>query len=135
MAGIAVAYGSPVSDSIANSPLTGWHPAPEGIDGIPARRRTIRWARHRPDLAVVGVSGEWTRAGSGGVVLHYRHALDTRVPLRVRLETAIGEFQRFGFLRTIDGRTRFGFIHGNNGLDDSNGSGMCGVADELRLLR
>ena len=35
----------------------------------------------------------------------------------------------------MDGRTRFAFVHGNSGLDNSNGPAVCGVNEELRLLR
>ena len=73
-------------------------------------------------------------AGLGEVELHYHHHYDTSETLRVKLEEAIAEFNRYGFLRTNDGRTQFAFIHGNSGLDNSNGDEMCGVTDEIRLL-
>lgn len=73
--------------------------------------------------------------GLGEVELHYHHDYDTSASLRPKLEAAIAEFQRYGFLQTIDGRTAFSFIHGNSGLDNSNGPVMCGVQDEIRILR
>ncbi|HUX46151.1 MAG TPA: hypothetical protein VMV57_15505 [Terracidiphilus sp.] len=41
-----------------------------------------------------------------------------------------------GLLRQVDGRTVFGFIHGNWALDNSRPDGRwCGVPGEIRLLR
>jgi hypothetical protein len=73
-------------------------------------------------------------AGYGEVELHYHHNFDTSESLRPKLESAIEFFQQFGFLKTVDGQTRFGFIHGNFGLDNSNGPAVCGVNREIALL-
>jgi len=75
-----------------------------------------------------------TAEGLGKVELHYHHDGDNSKSLAVGLTYAIGEMQKFGFLKTVDGRTAFAFVHGNEGLDDSSGE-YCGVRDELRLLR
>ena len=75
-----------------------------------------------------------TRAGLGEVELHFHHHYDTSQTLRQKLEDAVAEFQQYGFLRTTEGRTQFAFIHGNSGLDNSNGDEMCGVTDEIRML-
>jgi len=72
--------------------------------------------------------------GLGEVEFHYHHGEDTAETLSVGLKNAIAGFQTFGFLKTIDGRTAFAFVHGNEGLDNSDGD-RCGVNDELRLLR
>src|SRR5262249_6916407 len=74
-------------------------------------------------------------AGYGEVELHYHHEYDTADTLRDALRDAIADFNQFGFLRTVDGRTAFAFIHGNSGLDDSNGAWLCGVRREIELLR
>ena len=76
-----------------------------------------------------------TRAGLGEVELHYHHHYDTSDTLLPKLVDAVAEFQKYGFLRGTDGRTQFAFIHGNSGLDNSNGDEMCGVTDEIRMLR
>jgi len=73
--------------------------------------------------------------GLGEVELHYHHGFDSAVTLRPKLQEAIDHFQRYGFLKTVDGETHFGFIHGNSGLDNSNGDYVCGVDTELSLLR
>jgi hypothetical protein len=74
-------------------------------------------------------------AGLGEVELHFHHGYDTEQTLRDKLTASIDDFQRFGFLKTVDGKTAFAFVHGNSGLDNSNGAEMCGVNTEIRLLR
>jgi hypothetical protein len=76
-----------------------------------------------------------TAAGLGEVELHYHHDFDTADTLRPKLADAIEKFQRFGFLKTVAGETRFAFIHGNFGLDNGAGPSVCGVNRELELLR
>jgi hypothetical protein len=71
--------------------------------------------------------------GLGEVEFHYHHANDSSETLRVGLKYAIARFQKYGFLKTVDGRTAFAFVHGNNGLDNADGE-LCGVNDELRIL-
>lgn len=78
---------------------------------------------------------ELTHGGFGEVELHFHHHYDTEATLREQLASSIQEFQRFGFLKTVDGKTQFAFIHGNSGLDNSNGPAMCGVNTEIRMLR
>jgi len=73
-------------------------------------------------------------AGYGEVELHYHHSWDTYETLRDTLKPAIARFQQFGFLKTVDGKTAFAFIHGNWGLDNSLGDGLCGVSREIELL-
>jgi hypothetical protein len=76
-----------------------------------------------------------TAARFGEVELHLHHKYDTAETLRRTLREAIAHFQEYGFLKTIDGQTRFAFIHGNFSLDNSRGPGMCGVDTEIQLLR
>lgn len=84
---------------------------------------------------VLGILREMSQAGFGEVELHLHHKYDTVESLRAKLSRTIAKFQEFGFLKTASGETRFGFIHGNFGLDNSTGPGMCGVSTELKLLR
>jgi len=72
--------------------------------------------------------------GYGEVELHYHHGFDNYASFERRLNTAIAAFQQHGFLRTVDGQTRYGFVHGNFGLDNSNGEAWCGVNEEIKLL-
>jgi len=84
--------------------------------------------------AVLQMLTKMTAAGLGEVELHHHHAFHTEDQLRAALTNAISRFQEYGFLRTADGRTQFGFVHGNSGLDNSNGDASCGVNTEIRLL-
>ena len=75
-------------------------------------------------------------AGVGEVEVHYHHGNDTYESFDHKLRQGLAYFQRFGFARTVDGQTQWGFVHGNFALD--NGSYMnsrCGVDEELKLLR
>ena len=72
--------------------------------------------------------------GYGEVELHYHHGFDSYSSFQRRLDTAIAAFQHYGFLKTVDGQTRYAFVHGNFGLDNSEGPVMCGVNEEIKLL-
>jgi hypothetical protein len=84
---------------------------------------------------ILALLRDMTVAGYGEVELHYHHNYDTEETLRDKLNDAIALFQQYGFLKTIRGDTKFAFVHGNFGLDDSIGDGFCGVPTELKLLR
>jgi hypothetical protein len=73
--------------------------------------------------------------GYGETELHLHHSQDTEASARERFENAVTYFQKFGFLKGIDGRTHFAFIHGNWGLDNSLGERFCGNSRELRMLK
>ena len=86
-----------------------------------------------PDIMRVlkdGVGG-----GLGEVEFHFHHDFDTAETLRPALQRALDQFGEFGFNRTRDGKTRFAFVHGNFGLDNSNGPFYCGVSTEIGMLR
>ena len=85
--------------------------------------------------SILQTLADLTREGLGEVELHYHHHYDTEQTLREKLVASLEVFQRFGFLKTVEGKTQFAFIHGNSGLDNSNGAAMCGVNTEIRLLR
>ncbi|HTD43144.1 MAG TPA: hypothetical protein VK687_03145 [Bryobacteraceae bacterium] len=73
--------------------------------------------------------------GYGEVELHYHHHDDTNASTEAKFREAIAAFQKFGFLKSADGRTQFAFIHGDWGLDNSLGPKFCGADRELELLR
>jgi hypothetical protein len=73
--------------------------------------------------------------GYGETELHLHHSHDTEASARERFEKGVAYFQKFGFLKGIDGRTHFAFIHGNWGLDNSLGEAFCGNSRELRMLK
>jgi hypothetical protein len=73
--------------------------------------------------------------GYGETELHLHHFHDTPASGRRRFEEGISYFQRFGFLKGVDGHTHFAFAHGNWGLDNSRGDAYCGNSQELRMLK
>lgn len=130
------------------------HFEPEDVDVVKewARRYTALAERHRDSAGrppqhtwffpaeqmwppILHVLASMAAAGLGEVELHHHHAYDTEETLRDALSNAITDFQHYGFLKTLDGRTQFAYVHGNSGLDNSNGDWLCGVNTEIRLLR
>jgi hypothetical protein len=75
------------------------------------------------------------RGGYGEVELHLHHGNDNEATGRDRFQRGIAYLQQFGFLKTAGGETHFAFIHGNWGLDNSNGPALCGINRELAMLR
>ena len=73
--------------------------------------------------------------GFGEVEVHLHHHFDTPEGFAEKIREGVAYFERFGFARTVDGQTRFAFVHGDSGLDNSNGDSMCGVDRELELLK
>jgi hypothetical protein len=80
---------------------------------------------------------EMVRLGVGDVEVHLHHDHEQREPF-------IGKITEFcsrltgdhGLLREHEGRTVFGFIHGNWALDNSRPDGRwCGLNGEIGLLR
>ena len=90
--------------------------------------------REQVSSGVLQVLATMTAAGLGEVELHHHHAFQTEAGLREAYSRTIARFQEYGFLRAVDGRTQFAFVHGNSGLDNSNGDASCGVNTEIRLL-
>ncbi|PWT99266.1 MAG: hypothetical protein C5B51_27585 [Terriglobia bacterium] len=74
-------------------------------------------------------------SGYGETELHLHHSHDTQESAQRRFQQAIAYFQKFGFLKSLDGQTHFAFIHGNWGLDNSLGEAFCGNSRELRMLK
>lgn len=69
--------------------------------------------------------------------IHLHHKDDTAAHLRDVLLEGRERLANLGLLsRDVEGRLRYGFIHGNWALDHSHPEGKaCGVVDELRVLR
>jgi hypothetical protein len=82
---------------------------------------------------------ELCRAGFGEVELQLHHDNDTAESLRATLLDAKDRFcRRHGLLarEPQNGRTAYGFVHGNWALDNSRSDGRwCGVNNELDVLR
>jgi hypothetical protein len=86
------------------------------------------------DPRILSILQQMVADDLGEVELHYHHSYDDATMLGNGLRSAIAEFQAYGFLKTITGKTAFAFVHGNEGLDNADGE-YCGVNDELRVLR
>jgi len=97
---------------------------------------------YQPEL-IEGIA-EMVRLGVGDVEVHIHHD-EAQLPLdserRDSFSNKITEFCRrltddHGLLRQQDGRTVFGFVHGNWALDHSHPDGkFCGIKGEISLLR
>lgn len=106
-------------------------------DGRPPRHTWFYpWDEWR-DGEVAAIS-ELVYHGYGEVELHLHHDGDTSDSLRASLAAALEAFGRHGALITAEAepRRRYGFIHGDWCLDNSDPDGRyCGVNDELTVLR
>lgn len=79
--------------------------------------------------------GEAVADGLGEVEVHYHHGWDSSETFTQELGAMLVDFQAAGFAKTIDGETKFAFVHGNWSLDNSDGITLCGVNNELEALR
>jgi hypothetical protein len=80
---------------------------------------------------------EIVRLGVGDVEVHLHHDNETREAFIHKVKTFCRQLtDDHGLLRQQDGRTVFGFIHGNWALDNSRPDGKwCGLNGEIALLR
>jgi hypothetical protein len=80
---------------------------------------------------------EMVRAGIGDVEVHLHHDFEQRDSfIRKVTDYCRRLTEEHGLLRQQDGRTIFGFIHGNWALDNSRPDGRCcGLEGEIALLR
>lgn len=80
------------------------------------------------------------RRGYGEVEMHLHHNHmhpfpDTSDTLREKICTCIEDFSRYGVFCLPDGSKRYAFIHGDWSLDNARGDKICGVNNEITLLR
>lgn len=83
---------------------------------------------------------ELCQAGYGDIEMHLHHNLmepfpDTSETLRNKILQCIDDYGKYGIFCQPDGKSRFAFIHGDWSLDNSGGDHLCGVNDELTILR
>ncbi len=83
---------------------------------------------------------ELCQAGYGDIEMHLHHNHmepfpDTSETLRSKILKCIDDYGKYGIFCQPDGKPRFGFIHGDWSLDNSGGDHLCGVNDELTILR
>src|SRR4051812_37247053 len=103
-------------------------------DGRPPQH-TWFYPAEQYEPAIMRLMHDTSRRGFGEVEFHFHHDYDTEELLRPKLVEALAQYAAYGFNRTVDGQTRFAFVHGNFGLDNSNGPFYCGVSTELSMLR
>jgi hypothetical protein len=88
------------------------------------------------DEQILDILAEFARAGIGDVEVHIHHDREGRHNFIDRMSVFLERLGRHGLLRREDGKTRFGFIHGNWALDNSLPEGRwCGLNDEISILR
>lgn len=83
---------------------------------------------------------ELCHAGYGEIEMHLHHNHmepfpDTSQTLRNKILKCIDDYDKFGIFCQPDGVPRFAFIHGDWSLANSGGNRLCGVNDELAILR
>jgi hypothetical protein len=140
-----------------------YEPLGMGVSMETARARVARWREKWPRIAgdaprdsagqlpqytffypqeeyhldLLEAIAEITRLGVADVEIHLHHENE----MREAFIEKVSEYCRrltedHGLLRTINGRTVFGFIHGNWALDNSRPDGThCGLHGEIALLR
>jgi hypothetical protein len=135
-----------------------WAKAGEGA----ARERVALWRRRLPEIAarhhdsvghppqytffypqeeyrpwLLAPLAEMTRQSIGDVEVHIHHDGEGERDFVDRMSRFLTELKgAHGLLRRHEGRTVFGFIHGNWALDNSLPDGRwCGLNNEISLLR
>ena len=139
-----------------------WEPYWRNASDETARERVAVWRKHWPEIAArhADSSGgppqytfyypqeeyrpefldqlaEMVRLRIADVDVHIHHNCEGEQNFMDRmggfLETLVN---RHGLLRQLEGRTVFGFVHGNWALDNSRPDGKwCGLNNEITLLR
>jgi len=83
---------------------------------------------------------EMCQAGYGDVEMHLHHNHmkpfpDTSATLRDKINKCIDDYSKYGIFCLPDGNRKYAFIHGDWSLDNSAGPEICGVNDEITILR
>ena len=78
--------------------------------------------------------------GYGEIEMHLHHNRmepfpDTSDTLRRKIEKCIFDYSKYGIFCLPDGTHKFAFIHGDWSLDNSGGPLICGVNDEILILK
>jgi len=80
---------------------------------------------------------ELCRKEYGEIELHLHHDKDTSDGVRRKINEALNNYAKHGALGVdrVTGKIKYGFIHGNWALDNSDAHGInCGVNDEIDIL-
>ncbi|OGS02687.1 MAG: hypothetical protein A2204_00845 [Elusimicrobia bacterium RIFOXYA1_FULL_47_7] len=129
-----------------------------------AASRVDSWARNYPSMAdkhkdADGVKPQHTwfypphhdmrflndltvlcRGEYGEIEMHMHHNRmdpfpDMSETLRAKILKCIEDYSKHGIFCQPDGSRTFGFIHGDWSLDNSRGPEICGVNDEIKILK
>jgi hypothetical protein len=109
-----------------------------GVDDADALPRyTFFYPAEQYHPGMLDALAEMTRDGIADVDVHIHHDGEGRQDFIDRISTFCERLtERHELLRKVEGRVRFGFIHGNWALDNSfPGGRWCGLNDEITLLR
>lgn len=83
---------------------------------------------------------ELCKKGYGEIEMHLHHNRmqpfpDTSETLRAKIYKCIESYSQYGIFCLPDGNKRFAFVHGDWSLDNSGGDGICGVNNEIIVLK
>lgn len=100
-------------------------------------RHTFFYPIEQYDAAHVEIIGEICAETGSEIEVQLHHDGDTEATLRRQIEAGLTQLTNHGHLsHDAEGRTRFGFVHGNWALCHSRPDGRwCGVPTEIRALR
>lgn len=100
-------------------------------------RHTFFYPIEQYDAEHVRRIAEICAATGSEIEVQLHHDGDTEATLTAQIQEGVANLQQQGCLSTDpEGRTRFGFVHGNWALCNSRPDGRwCGVPTEIQLLR
>lgn len=100
-------------------------------------KHTFFYPVEQYDEQVIEALAQLCQQTRNEVEIHLHHDKDTAENFVASLHQGIRDLRRHGLLGSdAYGKPRFGFIHGNWALDDSDPAGQgCGVTGELALLK
>ena len=80
------------------------------------------------------------KSGYGEIEMHLHHNHmepfpDTSETLRDKIKKCIDDYSKYGIFCLPDGSRKFAFIHGDWSLDNSRGPKICGVNNEISILK
>ena len=80
------------------------------------------------------------KAGYGEIEMHLHHNHmepfpDTPETLKRKILQCVEDYSKFGIFCLPDGSRKFAFIHGDWSLDNSRGPAICGVNNEIGILK
>lgn len=80
------------------------------------------------------------KSGYGDIEMHLHHNHmepfpDTSDTLKYKILKCIDDYAKYGIFCLPDGSRRFAFIHGDWSLANSGGNAICGVNNEIQILK